>query len=97
MYVHRLTVSLSRRLYFLYLFWRKKKKKLFLTFYSNVKIFLKIVFYQNFVFIKKKEHFGIVFWSDLLGSCATPLGLGWDYKLPDSAFSASSEMSPGKE
>lgn len=29
------------------------------------------------------------------GACATPLGLGWDYQLPDSAFSASSEMSPG--
>jgi len=29
------------------------------------------------------------------GACAAPLGLGWDYKLPDSAFSASSEMTPG--
>ena len=33
---------------------------------------------------------------DLTGACASPLGLGWDYKLPDSAFSASSEMSPGE-
>ena len=32
----------------------------------------------------------------LLGSCAVPLGLGWDNKLPDSAFSASSELSPGR-
>lgn len=31
------------------------------------------------------------------GACANPLGLGWDYKLPDSAFSASSEMTPGKK
>ena len=31
------------------------------------------------------------------GACANPLGLGWDYTLPDSAFSASSEMTPGKE
>ncbi|CAH3019601.1 unnamed protein product [Porites evermanni] len=45
--------------------------------------------------LPKKKNTGIVFWSYLLGSCATPLGLGWDYKLPDSAFSASSEMSPG--
>ena len=96
MYVHRLTVSLSRRLSIFFEPRLGEKEKNFLTFYSNVKIFKKIVFYQNFVFIKK-EHFGIVFWSYLLGSCATPLGLGWDYKLPDSAFSASSEMSPGKE
>ena len=31
------------------------------------------------------------------GACANPLGLGWDYTLPDSAFSASSEMTPGKD
>ena len=30
------------------------------------------------------------------GSCSTALGLGWDYKLPDSAFSASSELRPGR-
>ncbi|XP_058942463.2 zinc metalloproteinase nas-8-like [Pocillopora verrucosa] len=29
------------------------------------------------------------------GSCAEPLGLGWDNKLPDSAFTASTELSPG--
>ena len=32
-----------------------------------------------------------------LGACANPLGLGWDFTLPDSAFSASSEMSPGEK
>ncbi|KAJ7390131.1 metallocarboxypeptidase [Desmophyllum pertusum] len=29
------------------------------------------------------------------GSCADPLGLGWDNRLPDSAFTASSQLSPG--
>ena len=29
------------------------------------------------------------------GSCADLLGLGWDNKFPDSAFTASSQLSPG--
>jgi hypothetical protein len=30
-----------------------------------------------------------------LGTCAEPMGAGWDFKLPDSAFTASSTLKSG--
>ena len=35
------------------------------------------------------------FVSSLSGACSEPLGVGWNFSLPDSAFKASSRLATG--
>ena len=54
-----------------------------------------VVFNAKPVMPKRSEVITIIIFY-ISGSCAEPLGLGWDNKLTDSAFTASTELSPGE-
>ena len=54
-----------------------------------------VVFNAKPIMPKRSEVITIIIFY-IPGSCAEPLGLGWDNKLPDSAFTASTELSPGE-